>query len=73
MALQLLNVSRFLSSVHHSVAENVFLNLCKKCFATTENNVEKVEKPYRKWADFLKVEKFDLIKKTFQGPTDPKS
>ena len=59
--------------MHHSVAENVFLNLCKKCFATTENNVEKVEKPYRKWADFLKVEKFDLFKKTFQGPTDPKS
>ena len=57
----------------HSVAENVYLNLCKMCLATPENSVEKVEKPYRKWADFLKVEKFDLIKKTFQGPTDPKS
>ena len=55
--------------MHQSVAENVYLNLCKKCFATTENRVEKVEKPYRKWADFLKVEKFDLIKKPFQGPT----
>ena len=59
--------------MHHSVAENVYLNLCKKCFATTENSVEKVEKPFRKWADFLTVEKFDLFKKTFQGPTDPKS
>ena len=31
--------------------------------------MQKVEKPYRKWADFLKVEKFYLIKKPFQGPT----
>ena len=34
---------------------------------------KKGEKPFQKWADFLKVEKFDLFKKTFQGPTDPKS
>ena len=55
--------------MHQSVAESVYLNRCKKLFATTKNSVEKVEKPYRKWADFLKVEKFDLIKKPFQGPT----
>ena len=55
--------------MHHSVAENVYLNLCKKCSATTINSVEKEEKPIRKWAYFLKVEKFDLIKKPFQGPT----
>ena len=51
--------------MHQSVAENVYLDLCKKCFATTENNVEKVEKPIPKWADFWKVEKFDLIKNIF--------
>ena len=55
--------------MHQPVAENVYLNLCKKPFATTENSVEKVEKPFLKWADFIKVEKFDLIKKSFQGPT----
>ena len=32
--------------MHPSVAENVYLNLCKNSFATTENNVEKVEKPF---------------------------
>ena len=55
--------------MHQSVVESVFLNRCKKLFATTKNSVENVEKPYRKWADFLKVEKFDLIEKPFQGPT----
>ena len=55
--------------MHHSVAENVYLNLCKKCFATTENSVEEVKKSFLKRADFLKVEKFDPIKKSFQGPT----
>ena len=55
--------------MHQSVAESVYLNRCKKFFATTKNSVEKVEKPYRKWADFFKVEKFDLIEKPFQGPT----
>ena len=55
--------------MHQSVAENVYLNLCKKCFATTENSVEKVKKSFLKWADFLKSEKFDPIKKSFQGPT----
>ena len=55
--------------MHQSVAENVYLNLCKKCFATTENSVEKAEKPFLQWADFIKVEKFDLIKKSFQGST----
>ena len=59
--------------MYHSVAGNVYLNFHKRLHATTKNSVEKVEKPFRKWADFLKVEKFDLIKKTFQGPTDPKS
>ena len=55
--------------MRQSLAESVYLNHCKKLFATTKNSVEKVEKPYQKWADFLKVEKFDLIKKPFQGPT----
>ena len=55
--------------MHHFVAENVYLNLCKNCFATTEKSVGKVEKPFRKWADFLKVEKFDLTKNLFQCPT----
>ena len=55
--------------MHHSVAENVYLNLHKRLYATTKNSVEKVEKPFRKWADFLKAEKFDLLKKYFQGPT----
>ena len=55
--------------MHQSVDESVYLNRCKKLFATTKKSVEKVEKPYRKWADFLKVEKFDLIKKPFKGPT----
>ena len=59
--------------MHHSVAENVYLNLHKRLHATTKNSVEKSEKPFQKWADFLKVEIFDLFKKTFQGPTDPKS
>ena len=55
--------------MHHSVAENVYLNLHKRLHATTKNSVKKIEKPFRKWANFLKVEKFDLIKKYFQGPT----
>ena len=67
--LQLLNVSRSYSSMDDFVAENVYLNHCKKCSATTINSVEKEEKPICKCTDFLKVEQFDLIKKPFQGPT----
>ena len=55
--------------MHHSVGENVYLNLHKRLHATTKNSVEKSRKTIPKWADFFKVEKFDLIKKSFQGPT----
>ena len=54
--------------MHHSVAENVFLNLCKKCFATTENSVEKVEKPYRKMGRFLKSRKIRPHQENVSGP-----
>ena len=59
--------------MHQSVAENVIWISVKSVLATTEKGVEKAEKPFLQWADFIKVEKFDIIKKTFQGPTDPKS
>ena len=54
--------------MHQSVAENVYLNLCKKCFATTENSVEKVKKNIPKMGRFLKSRKIRPHQEIFSGP-----
>ena len=50
--LQPLNINRSKCLIHHFLAENVFLDPCKKNHLTPENSVEKDEKPIPKWADF---------------------